>query len=307
MKIVVSGISSKLGLGLLKVLVSDPSIQHLYLLSRRPKELELQLQTQLQNGFSHNTEIGKKWSVIPEICNLPRELPTLSTVQKPDLLLHLAALTHSSSPQAYREVNFEGTRNLCELLIQKGCSRMVFMSSQAASPEAGDYGHSKFLAEEYLLKSSLQQVTCIRCSEVTNLASKEGLDRLESLRKNLHLYPVLFRLTSPRGWIKFHPITSERVFACIRSAVLDARPRKEVLELRGPELKSWSIYSQGSPFSLPCPLPVEVLAVLLSWLEFMGKPWGWAPGHRDQIPRLLASREHPHSSVEYDHRLVRNS
>jgi nucleoside-diphosphate-sugar epimerase len=82
-------------------------------------------------------------------------------------VFHLAGLVAARGPQAFREVNEEGTRRLAEAVraAAPGCARFVFVSSQAAAGPSDDgapiderrapapishYGRSKLAAERAL-------------------------------------------------------------------------------------------------------------------------------------------------------------
>ncbi|MBU2265578.1 MAG: NAD(P)-dependent oxidoreductase [Candidatus Omnitrophica bacterium] len=48
-----------------------------------------------------------------------------------DLIFHCAACVENSNPEKLKTVNVEGTRNICELALNQGVSRLIYLSSVA--------------------------------------------------------------------------------------------------------------------------------------------------------------------------------
>lgn len=92
-----------------------------------------------------------------------------------DAVVHLAARTHARSAAGYRTVNVEGTANVVAAAGAGGVSRLLFVSSRAATPEAGAYGRSKLEAEALVARGRVD-ATVVRLPEVYGLNGREGVD-----------------------------------------------------------------------------------------------------------------------------------
>ena len=89
-----------------------------------------------------------------------------------DTVIHLAALTRSSSSKSYFNVNIVGTENLLAACQKHNVKRFIFVSSSAASEKGGDYGVSKLRGEEKVKSSPLNWVI-LRPSEIYGPNMKE--------------------------------------------------------------------------------------------------------------------------------------
>ena len=65
-----------------------------------------------------------------------------------DVVIHLAALTHSNSMKEYFEVNEKATEKLLDACQENKVTRFIYVSSSAATEKAGEYGVSKLRGEE---------------------------------------------------------------------------------------------------------------------------------------------------------------
>jgi nucleoside-diphosphate-sugar epimerase len=107
-------------------------------------------------------------------------------------IAHLAAVTHSRSPERYDEVNFQGTKNLLDAAATSGADRFLFVSTRAISPEGGRYSRSKHQAEELVRASGLRW-TIVRLPEVYGAGSSEGIDRIITLARDGGRIPIVGR------------------------------------------------------------------------------------------------------------------
>lgn len=138
-------------------------------------------------------ELGEKVIVIDNLSSGSREnvdsravfaevdildKPALKSVyqsHKIDTTFHFAAridLEESTQkPELYFEVNFEGTKNICDEMLSSGCRKIIFSSTAAVysnlrisrvkesdetKPENA-YGKSKLLAEDYIRQLELEK------------------------------------------------------------------------------------------------------------------------------------------------------
>jgi len=110
-----------------------------------------------------------------------------------DYVFHLAAVMNAASADVYDSVNFEGTKNVVEVCLdrQPQLKRFVHVSSLAASGPSGphtmlretdrcrpvtDYGKSKLKAEEFLkLNSEKLPFTILRLGLVYGPRNRNGI------------------------------------------------------------------------------------------------------------------------------------
>jgi nucleoside-diphosphate-sugar epimerase len=107
-------------------------------------------------------------------------------------VVHLAAVTHSRSPQLYQAVNLEGTKNLVDAAETCGVRRFVLGSTRAISPRGGAYSLSKRRGEDAVRSSGLDW-TILRLPEVYGLNSGEGVDDIIGRVRADRLVPVVGR------------------------------------------------------------------------------------------------------------------
>jgi nucleoside-diphosphate-sugar epimerase len=107
-------------------------------------------------------------------------------------IAHLAAVTHSRSPERYDEVNVRGTQNLVDAAGRSGVERFLFVSTRAISPDGGAYSRSKHRAEEVVRACGLQW-TIVRLPEVYGAGSAEGVDRMIAIARRGGRIPVVGR------------------------------------------------------------------------------------------------------------------
>ncbi len=213
-----------------------------------------------------------------------------------DLCIHLAALTHSQEPKSYYKTNHEGTLNLIKLLQQKQCKKVIYFSSQTAGLNAGEYAHSKFLAEQALLQRDWQTLVVLRPAEVMGCGGSEGIDKLHAIANRLRVFPVFIDFRT----IYFHPIhvngLIEETLKIIVATFEDNGGVKHI-EIRGPKLSSWALFCRflKRQFCLPIPVPLPLLA---ETVEIM-RSFGIQLFPKDQIARLRGVRgQSPQEGVQ---------
>ena len=107
-----------------------------------------------------------------------------------DVVIHMAALTHSGSMKAYFEVNEKGTEKLLAACQENKVTRFIYISSTAATENGGEYGVSKLRGEEKVKRSNLDWVV-LRPSEVYGPKMDEGIGKLISWVKKFPVIPVI--------------------------------------------------------------------------------------------------------------------
>jgi nucleoside-diphosphate-sugar epimerase len=100
-----------------------------------------------------------------------------------DLVLHMAAVTHTRHAARYWETNATGTANLLAAAEAAGVERFLHISTRALGEEGGPYCHSKAVAEERVRASSIPSVI-LRPGEVYGSGGRDPiLDIARSLAR----------------------------------------------------------------------------------------------------------------------------
>jgi nucleoside-diphosphate-sugar epimerase len=216
-------------------------------------------------------------------------------IQQADVVVHLAAVTHSDDAARYEQVNHLLTRRLLEVL--RPGQRLVYMSTVCANLKGGAYGASKWRAEEAVRASRLEWVI-VRASEVFGSVhgskSGEGLDALLSLARRFGLV-VDFRDVGP---VRYAPVSAASVTDFLANVVgrvvrpgavytlCADRPctAENIADaLRRAGLRVWRV-----------PVPVRLLrAAVRSRLPVPFKP--------DQLDRLVLAKEYDNRSARADY------
>jgi nucleoside-diphosphate-sugar epimerase len=203
-----------------------------------------------------------------------------------DTVVHLAALTHSSSGKEYFKINEEGTKNLIAACKKNNVRRFIFISSVAASEEGGDYGVSKLRCEQWIRKSGLDWLI-LRPSEIYGMKMEEGVGKLIDWVEKYPIIPVI-----GDGTCFLSPVSVDDVVKVMMEILRDDSIKKETLNLCGPEKMTMNELIdrlaeiqkvQIKKIFLPIwffRLGIGVLLFFKSSLAFS-----------DQIPRLLCRKD----------------
>lgn len=263
-RVVVTGASSSLGSGWIQRLVSQG--HPVLAISRRPP-IDKEIQ-------------GCTW----QKADLTQSMNWNDLLRPGDEILHLAALTHSRSPEDYDRLNHQATRHLLEAASTARAARFTLVSSRTASPQNGAYARSKWQAEEYVRNGSLPW-KILRPAEVFGGSKREGVDGL--------IHSALTRpcVPCPVGpGATLDPIHMEDLLDWAMDWWNPERPSEPILVTQGPE--TWTCLeicrlasSIRGPFPIPLPLPKTILS--LAALASRWLPLGMVP---DQVPRLYGSK-----------------
>ena len=266
MKILITGASSTLGKNLTSALLKTENFSIRLLEHRSPVRKE-------------NCETFQ--SSLQDIVGLDKACSEVATV------VHLAALTHSSSEKAYFKINEEGTKKLIAACKKNNVSRFIFVSSVAASEEGGHYGLSKLRCEELVEKSGLDWVI-LRPWEVYGVKTEEGIGKLVAWVEKFPIIPVI-----GDGSYFLSPVSVDDVVQVMVEILRNDSIKKENLNLCGPEKMTMNELIdrlaqiqkiQIKKLFLPIwfvRASVGVLSIFNSSIAFS-----------DQIPRLLCRKNH---------------
>lgn len=209
-KVFITGGTGKIGKVLVKLLLSKGF--ELYLLSREQGAVKSEGNLHIVKG---------------DVCVVSSYSDLLEGM---DVVLHMAAVTHTNKPQLYYRVNTHATADLVKVCKKKGMKRFVHISTRAISEKGGDYSNSKLLAERVVKESGLEW-SILRLSEVYGLGGKEGIEMVLNQVQSLPFIPVI-----GNGLFKICPVHVNDVVMAI-AAVLesgDAACRK-IYTIAGPQ------------------------------------------------------------------------
>ena len=201
-----------------------------------------------------------------------------------DTVVHMAALTKSTSESDYFETNVRGTQNLIDACLGSGVKKIIYISSLAASLNGGGYSRSKLEAEQCIKRSGMKWII-LRPSEV--YGQRAGpINRLISWIQRCIFVPVI-----GSGQSKLSPVFIDDVVSAIASSIFNKEVESETIVLAGPEELTYddlvdriAIYFGVKRFKahLPAGL-IKFGATVMSGL-------GINTLVPDQIPRLLCEK-----------------
>ena len=173
MRILVTGASSPLAVGVLRELLSNRDLE--FWCGRHRKDIPI------ADPRVHVTDLDLESNVSE----------ALSSAQF-DMVIHFAGVTHASDEKQYWNVNLEGTVRLAEAVHANGCRRFVYISTRCATHGSGAYGESKLAAEQELQKLEWKSLLIIRPAEIYGSESNEGIDRMLAVARRSRIVPALF-------------------------------------------------------------------------------------------------------------------
>jgi len=214
-----------------------------------------------------------------------------TTLQRAQVVLHIAAVTHSDDPSEYFRVNAELTKQLVSICSPS--QHFVYVSTVCAHPDGGAYGKSKWLAEE-TVRSSGRDYTIIRPAEIYGSKGDEGIDALIALARKVHILPD-FR---HGGSIEYAPISAQEVACFIAEATVYRRYIGQTYTLCAdhscvaPEMARALRNSVRPLFVVPVPI------MMLRLAKAVGLPM---PFKRDQIDRLVLPKTYDNALAHRDY------
>ena len=169
MRILVTGASSPLAVGVMRQLLSNSEVE--IWAGRHRKDIPL---------------------VDPRLHVIDLDLDSELNLPPFDMVLHFAGVTHANDEQQYWKVNLEGTRRLAHTAYEAGCRRFVYISTRCATRGSGAYGESKLAAEQELQKFEWSSLLIIRPAEIYGGGGQEGIDRMLAVARKWRVVPALF-------------------------------------------------------------------------------------------------------------------
>jgi nucleoside-diphosphate-sugar epimerase len=209
---------------------------------------------------------------------------TLSRAQF-DMVIHFAGVTHSSDEQQYWNVNLEGTVRLAQATRENGCRRFVYISTRCATRGSGAYGESKLAAEQELQKLEWESLLIIRPAEIYGSGGNEGIDRMLAVARRWRIIPALFGHSN----LLFAPMHVDDFSRLAVELIQQQHEGVRIENVCGPEDLNGIVlaYRIGKRYrAVPLPLWWPAVAVGLKALHKLGlaivKP--------DQLTRLISEK-----------------
>ena len=264
MRILVTGASSPLGVGVLRRLLLNSDLE--LWCGRHRKDIPL---------------ADPRLHVI----DLDLESDLSATLPPFDLVIHFAGITHTSDEQQYWNINLEGTVRLAKATREGGCGRFVYIGTRCATSGSGAYGESKLAAEQELQKLEWKSLLITRPAEIYGGGSNEGLDRMLAVGRRWRIIPALFGHSN----LLFAPMHVDDFTRLTAQLIQQHRDGVRIENVCGPEdLNGMELAHRICKRYRAVPLPLwwPVVAVSLKALHKLGfsivKP--------DQLTRLVSEK-----------------
>ena len=199
-------------------------------------------------------------------------------------IVHLAALSHARTRDAYWRVNVGGTERLLAAAKAGGARRFVFVSSRYADPSCGAYGASKREAEQRVSSSGLPYVI-VRFGELYGRRSVRGIEQLVRWVRRMPCVPY------PNLPATFAPLATSDAADVLARLVTDVSVTHKRYTLTGPatytirELLEVIAHALGVRRVL-----VPVPAAVITLLHHAGQALG-LPVDEDMIARLVGKKD----------------
>jgi nucleoside-diphosphate-sugar epimerase len=212
-------------------------------------------------------------------------------LQRAQVVLHMAAVTHSDNPSEYFRVNTNLTKQLLSLCSPS--QHFVYVSTICADPDTGAYGRSKWLAEKAIRDSGLNY-TIIRPAEIYGSSNSEGIDALVALARKVRILPD-FR---HGGSIRYAPISVHEAAQFIAEATIRRRHNGRTYTLCAERSCAATEMAQALRKSVRPLFVLPVPVVMLRGAKALRLP---LPFKRDQIDRLVLAKTYNNASARRDY------
>ncbi|MEZ4916976.1 MAG: NAD(P)-dependent oxidoreductase [Chitinophagales bacterium] len=204
-------------------------------------------------------------------------------IKECDIIIHAAAITHSHNKEEYFEINYKATEYLCKMIDLKKEVKFVFISSNTANKNSGEYAQSKFLAEK-AIKKYCSNYLILRPSEIYGSKSKEGIEDIitKVKTKKILFYPN--KIPS-----KFSPIHIRDATNYIFHEIFEKSTNKnQTISINGNELFSfYELYALAEKTFKTKKIKISIPYFLMKFIDISLNTFPLKMGiYPDQIKRL---------------------
>ena len=266
MRILVTGASSPLAVGVLRQLLSNRDLE--LWCGRHRKDIPL---------------VDPRLHVID--LDLESDLSAALAREHFDLVVHFAGVTHASDEKQYWKINLDGTMRLARAVRANGCRRFVYVSTRCATRGSGAYGESKLAAEDELRQLEWTSLLLLHPAEVYGSGSNEGIDRMLAIGRRWRVVPALFGHAN----LLFAPLHVDDFSARAAELIQQHDHGVRIENMCGPEdLNGMALARRiGQQYrAVPLPLWWPMLALGLKALHKIG----FAIVKPDQLTRLVSQK-----------------
>jgi nucleoside-diphosphate-sugar epimerase len=204
-----------------------------------------------------------------------------------DIIIHLAAVTHTNDTALYYKINTEGTRILLAAAETANVKRFIFVSTRAIGKAGGGYSDSKAQAEE-LVKASGLAWTIVRPAEVYGVNEQEALTKLITGIEKMPFVPVL-----GNGRYKLAPVRINDVVQALCASLSRENTVGKTYTLAGPEEFTYlglvdKVLNIKKLRKMKLHIPLFVISLLAHLIALL--PFKHPPFVKDQVSRLLLDK-----------------
>lgn len=148
--------------------------------------------------------------------------------QDVDIVIHLAAIAKTSSPDEFINVNVKGTKNLVDACIKNKVKKIIYVSSlDAALSDTNLYGRTKRMGEDVIKNSKIDYII-LRPALIYGKDSKD-INMLTGMVKKSSLIPVV---GNGRG--RLQPVYVDNVCEIILK-LIDSNIKDKIYYIAGEE------------------------------------------------------------------------
>jgi nucleoside-diphosphate-sugar epimerase len=204
-----------------------------------------------------------------------------------DIIIHMAAVTHTNNRGLYDRVNTKGTELLTKLAEKWKIKRFIFLSTRAISESGGEYCISKRKAEEIVKKSHLKWVI-LRPAEIYGVSQGEAIATLMAWITKFPIIPVI-----GDGAYKLAPVHVDDVVAAILAIIKKNEFAGRIYNLSGPDEFTYAklieiIKRTKNLRRMYINVPIFWIRVFAGLIALSGSNRPLLV--KDQIPRLLCEK-----------------
>lgn len=218
----------------------------------------------------------------------------IRATENTDAVIHLAGITHSNDKSLYYKVNTEGTKNLIAACLENKVKKFIYISTRAASNEAGAYGRSKLLAEVEVKKSEMDWII-LRPAEVYGAGEKESITRLIKFVKKFKVIPII-----GDGRYYLAPVYVDDVVNAIVDS-LKIKISKKMYTLAGPlEMTYNEVVDEIVKYLGLERFKLHIPFIIFKLVSIVVSAFGSNSLVSDQIPRLMSKKSADISTASKD-------